>query len=139
MNAADLFEALGDFDPSQYEDEVKKLWGETDAYRESARRTRNYTKVDWERIHDENAAIAQRIVYACDRKVPPEDAEAMDVAEAARLAIDRNFYPCSHAMHILLSEAYVNDPRFRAHYDDQREGLADWFAAAIRANGDCHS
>ncbi|MGI9609307.1 MAG: TipAS antibiotic-recognition domain-containing protein, partial [Acidimicrobiia bacterium] len=38
---------FGDFDPSEYADEAEQRWGDSDAYRESARRTASYTKDDW--------------------------------------------------------------------------------------------
>ncbi len=45
------------FDPAQYEAEAKERWGETEAYRESARRSRRYGKDDWRQIQEEQAAI----------------------------------------------------------------------------------
>ncbi len=39
MTAEETFEVFGEFDPTKYEDEVKERWGESDAYKESARRT----------------------------------------------------------------------------------------------------
>ena len=134
MESEELCGIFGDFDPSQYAEEVTRRWGHTGAYRESARRTSRYAEKDWERIRDENAAVLARMLAVFDRGVVPVDTEAMDVAEAARRAIDRAFYPCSHAMHATLAEGYVSDPRFRSYYEKQREGLAEWFAAAIRAN-----
>src|SRR5688572_12885860 len=38
MTKEEMFEVFGSDDPSQYEDEVKERWGETEAYRESKRR-----------------------------------------------------------------------------------------------------
>jgi DNA-binding transcriptional MerR regulator len=134
MRPEEMFEVFGDFDPSQYEAEVKQRWGNTDAYRESARRTSRYARKDWERIRDENAALMHRMIDAFDRGVAPKASEAMEIAEQARLAIDRAFYPCSHETHCALAQMYVTDPRFRDHYDRERAGLAAWFAAAIRAN-----
>ena len=54
MTKDEMFEVFGDFDPSEYEDEVQERWGDTDAYRESARRTRRYTKADWARFKAES-------------------------------------------------------------------------------------
>lgn len=138
MNPEDMFSVFGDFDPSQYEDEAKQRWGDTDAYKESARRTKAYTAADWKRIQQSNEKVSLALIAAFDGGVRPESIEAMDIAESARLAIDHAFYPCSHQMHTALAEAYVSDARFRAYYDDQREGLAAWFAAAIQANGRRH-
>ena len=134
MTKEEMFEVFGDFDPAEHEDEVKERWGDTEAYKESARRTKGYTRADWQRIKDEGAAEMANMVDLFDQGVDPEDARAMDVAEEARLTIDRNFYPCPHRMHVGLGEMYVADPRFTAFYDNQRAGLAKWFSAAIKAN-----
>ena len=45
------------FDPSKYEAEVKERWGQTDAYKESIRRTQGYTPEDWKRFGEEQASI----------------------------------------------------------------------------------
>ncbi len=74
------------------------------------------------------------MVELFDAQVEPSDPRATQVAEEARLAIDRNFYPCSRQMHAALGEMYVADPRFTAYYDRHRRGLAKWFSAAIKAN-----
>ena len=36
-------------------------------------------------------------------------------------------------MHVCLAKMYVNDPRFRAHYDGIEPGLAVWLRDAIEA------
>ncbi len=138
MNPEDMFCVFGDFDPSQYEDEVTQRWGDADAYKESARRTKAYTAADWKRIQETNEKVSLAMIAAFDKGVRPESVEAMDIAESARLAIDHAFYPCSHQMHKALAAGYVSDVRFRAYYDGQREGLAVWFAAAIHANARRH-
>jgi hypothetical protein len=58
----------------------------------------------------------------------------MDVAERARLQIDRDFYPCSRAMHAALGKMYVDDPRFAATYEKRRDGLSVYVRDAIVAN-----
>lgn len=134
MSEEEMFEVFGDFDPKQYEDEAQQRWGDTDAYKESARRTKRYTKADWQRFKDEGEAQMARMVELFDAGVSPDDERAMDVAEAARLQIDQWFYPCSKQMHVNLGEMYIADPRFTAYYDKHREGLAMWFRDAIKAN-----
>jgi DNA-binding transcriptional MerR regulator len=134
MSTEEMFEVFGDFDPSAYEDEVAQRWGDTQAHKESVRRTGRYTRRDWERIRDEGAANLAAMIELFDAGVAPDDPRAMDLAEEARLQIDRAFYPCSREMHMTLGQVYVTDPRFTAYYDTHREGLARWFAAAIAAN-----
>lgn len=134
MSEEEMFEVFGDFDPKQYEDEAQQRWGDTDAYKESARRTKRYTKADWQRFKDESEAQMARMVELFDAGVAPDDERALDVAEAARLQIDTWFYPCSKQMHVNLGEMYIADPRFTAYYDKHRDGLAVWFHDAIKAN-----
>ena len=134
MTKEEMFEVFGDFDPAEHEEEARERWGETDAYKESARRTKGYNKEDWKRIKEEGTVNLEKMVELFDGNVSPDDSRAMDVAEEARLSIDRNFYPCSLQMHVNLGEMYVADPRFRAYYDQHRAGLAEWFSEAIKAN-----
>ena len=58
----------------------------------------------------------------------------MDIAERARLSIDRWFYPCSRQMHSRLADLYEADERFAANYERHAAGLTAFFATAIRAN-----
>jgi len=138
MTAEETFEVFGDFDPDEYADEVRERWGETDAYKESARRTARYTKADWERFKAEQERIGSAAIALMDEGVPPDDPRAMDVAERARLQIDTWFYPCPHEMHVNLAEMYIADPRFTATYEKMREGMAQWWHDAILANAADH-
>ncbi|MGV8083099.1 MAG: MerR family transcriptional regulator [Coriobacteriia bacterium] len=95
MSKEEMFEVFGDFDPEEYEDEARQRWGETDAYKESARRSKRYTKEDWKRFADESEAISLAIADLMDAGVPPTDPRAMDAVDRHRQLIDRWFYPCS--------------------------------------------
>jgi DNA-binding transcriptional MerR regulator len=127
----DLFDG---FDPKAYEQEAKERWGNTDAYRESQRRTKGYTKQDWERYRAENGAVTSALVSAMAAGKKTDDPEVMDLAEQARLVIDRWFYPCSHEMHTRLADMYEADPRFAENIDKAAPGLTPYLSAAIRAN-----
>jgi len=134
MTKEEMFEVFGDFDPAEYEEEAQERWGDTDAYKESARRTNSYTKQDWARFKAESEANGAAMVELFDAGVDPTDPRSMDVADEARAIIDRWFYPLSREMHVCLGDMYVADPRFKANYDKQREGLAQWLCDAIKAN-----
>jgi len=134
MTKEDMFEVFGDFDPAEYEDEVKERWGETDAYKESARRTAGYTKEDWQRYRDEAQAVSLEIAALMDEGVPASDPRAVAAVEQHRLLIDRWFYPCSRQMHAGLGRMYVADPRFKKNYEKVREGMAQYLCDAIEAS-----
>jgi MerR family transcriptional regulator, thiopeptide resistance regulator len=64
----------------------------------------------------------------------PESDEAMAAAEAHRQHISRWFYECSYDIHRGLTDMYVNDDRFRAHYDALAPGLARFIRESAHAN-----
>jgi hypothetical protein len=121
-------------DQAGFEAEVRERWGETDAYQKSSRRTKSYSEHDLAKVKAESDGIEAGLAAAMADGDAADGERAMDLAEAARLHIDRWFYPCSTAMHAGLAEMYTADERFKAHYEDRAEGLAEYVAAAIKAN-----
>ncbi|HLM05741.1 MAG TPA: MerR family transcriptional regulator [Blastococcus sp.] len=134
LTPEERFEVFGEQDPAQYEAEVEERWGETDAYKESQRRTRGYTKDDWLRIKAEGEAIERGLAEAMQAGAPADSERAMDLAEAHRQQISRNFYDCPPEMHAGLGRMYVEDERFTAHYEEIAPGLAQYVSAAVQAN-----
>jgi DNA-binding transcriptional MerR regulator len=134
MNKEEITALFDGFDPSRYEDEVKERWGKTDAYKESARRTRKYTKAEWEQYKAESHAIMSDAASLFRSGAAADGDEAMAVAERHRRSIDRWFYPCAPEMHAGLADMYEADPRFAESIDAYAEGLTPWWSAAIRAN-----
>jgi len=134
LTPEERFEVFGDQDPAQYDAEVEERWGETDAYRQSRRKTAAYSKDDWMRIKAEAADLEARFAAALHSGVPAESEEAMDLAEEHRQSITRNYYDCSPEMHAGLGRMYVEDERFTAHYEDIAPGLAQYVSTAVQAN-----
>ncbi|MEZ4383685.1 MAG: MerR family transcriptional regulator [Nannocystaceae bacterium] len=129
-----LKELFDGFDPEAHKDEAQARWGQSEAFRESARRTKSYTPDDWAALKAEAEAIEGGLAAAMNGGEASDSARARELAEAHRLHIDRWFYPCGYAMHRSLAQMYVGDPRFAAHYDRRAEGLAAYVSAAIEAN-----
>jgi len=136
MTKEEMFEVFGDFDPSKYEDEARQRWGESQAYRESARRTARYAKKDWEQIKAEGDHLQRELVARLEAGRAPTDLEVMALAEQHRAYIERWFYPCSLEMHRGLGELYVSDSRFTESIDRVRPGLALFMRDAFRANAE---
>jgi MerR family transcriptional regulator, thiopeptide resistance regulator len=139
LTPEERLEVFGSFDPDAYADEVKERWGDTDAYRESARRTSRYTRDDWARIKAQGEAVNRRFVEAMSAGLPADGPKAMDAAEAHRQGIDDAYYPCSYEMHQGLAEMYLADPRFTANYETLAPGLAQYVHDAILANAARHA
>jgi DNA-binding transcriptional MerR regulator len=134
LTPEERFEVFGDFDPAVHADEARERWGETDAFKQSARRTAAYNKDDWIAIKVEADAVTGAYADAMTSGAAPESSVAMDAAERHRQHIGRWFYECSFDMHRGLGDMYVADPRFTAAYDDVAPGLAVFVRDAIVAN-----
>ena len=135
----DMQKLFDGFDPTAYEAESKERWGDTDPYRESAKRTKRYGADDWRQIKEEQDAIYADAAQALQAGRTPDSAEAMDVAERHRRSIERWFYPCSTEMHTNLAEMWVADGRFAENIDKHGEGLTPFLAEAVRANARRHA
>jgi len=134
LTPEEMFEVFGDFDPTEHAAEAEERWGDTDAFRESRRRTTAFGKEDWARVMAEGRAVELRLAAALAAGLAPDSDEAMAAAEEHRLQIDRNFYPCSHEMQVGLADMYLADERFAKHYEDVAPGLAQYTYDAIVAN-----
>ncbi len=134
LTPQERLEVFGEHDPEQHAEEVRERWGDTDSYRQSQERTSRYRKQDWLEIKAQGEEVESRFARLLADGVPAEAEQAMDVAEAHRLQIDRWFYTCSHEMHTGLADMYVADPRFTKHYEDVAPGLAQYVHDAIHAN-----
>jgi DNA-binding transcriptional MerR regulator len=122
------------FDPAKFEAEAHERWGDTDAYKEAARRTKRYTKEEWARHRAEQEEIYRDAAELMSAGKNPSGPDAMAIAERHRLLIDRWFYPCGPETHRGLASLYESDPRFAAGMDAHASGLTPFLVAAIRAN-----
>ena len=124
----------GNWSQDPYAEEARERWGHTEAYRQSARRTKSYTSRDWEAIKGEMQAIDEAWVAVKTAGTAPDSAAAMDVAERHRHHLTRWFYDCPPAFHAGLGRMFVDDPRFKARFDALQEGLAEYVCEAIHQN-----
>ena len=136
LNPQELLEVFGEEDPTKHAAEAEERWGSSDAYQESRRRTRGYSKEDWLRIKGESEAIEAGFAELLAASVPATDPRAQAQAEAHRQHISRYFYDCSYDIHRGLAAMYTADPRFEANYEKRAAGLAAYVAAAIVANAE---
>lgn len=134
LSDADIAEVFGDNDPRIHEAEANQRWGNTEAYKESSRKTASYSKEDWQRIQEKTAANVQQFVSVMNAGHASDSAEAMEAAEVHRLLISEFYYNCSYEIHTGLADMYVSDERFTAHYNNHAKGLARYVSEAIHAN-----
>ncbi len=134
LSNEDMLEVFGDFDPSEYEEETRVRWEETDAFQESAQRTAHYTKQDWEQMGREAEEINLALIHLMDGGIPADSTTAMKLAERHRAHISTWFYECTAEIHRGLGKMYVTDERFAETIDRAAPGLAKYLSDAIEAN-----
>ena len=117
-----------------YEQEARARWGETDPYRESAKRLTTYSAEDIEMAKKEMSEATSLILDAMLAGLPADTLEAMAGAEAHRKSISDWWYECSYEMHTNLAQMYLADKRFSAFYESMHPGLAKYVHDAIFAN-----
>ncbi len=113
----------------EYTKEAEERWGNTDAYKESARRTKNYSKEDWARISDEQERIYR--AFAANMGQGPAAPAVRQLVADWQSLITRNFYECSKEILAGLGQMYVADERFTKNINKYGDGLAEFISLAI--------
>lgn len=118
---------------AQYAKEARQKWGDTDAYRESEQKTKDYTTNQWQEADAGlNAVFA---AFAACRKSgnAPDSEEAKAIAQRLQEEITRSYYTCTKEILAGLGVMYTEDERFCRNIDRNGEGTAAYARAAIEA------
>lgn len=134
MNKEEMFKGFDTTDideqKAKYADETKKLYGNTDAYKESKKKTSNYSKNDWNNIMEGVNDIFRKLASVMDKS--PEDEAVQEIVGEWRSYITNNYYNCTIEIFSGLGEMYVADERFKNNIDKFGDGLAEFLRNAIK-------
>lgn len=136
LTPEEQFEIFGTDRFAEHSEEAEQRWGDTDAWKQSQRRTAAYTKDDWLAIKAEADANIRQFADALGTGEPATGPVAMELAETHRRHLARWFYDCGHEQHRGIAELYVSDPRYGAAYDEIAPGFAQYVHDAIVANAE---
>lgn len=117
-----------------YASEAKERWGNTDSYQESQQRLAGYSREDIAKAQLAMEEATNIVLEAMQAGLPADSELATSGAEAHRKSISDYWYECSYEIHKGLASMYLADPRFTAHYEAQKAGLAKYIHDAIIAN-----
>ena len=119
---------------NEYAKEAKARWGHTEAYKESTRRTSNYSKEDFAKAAADQERAIDLFITAMDANLDINSEQVKLAVVAHRKAISDWFYECSEEMQVGLAEMYIADPRFTEFYESRRTGLAQFVHDGILAS-----
>lgn len=112
--------------------EVRERWGETEAYKESERRTAGYSQSDWNALYDGMDAIMAGFAELKAEGASPDSERSHLQVEKLRQFITDNMYICTDEILAGLGQMYVADERFTKNIDRHGEGTADYISEAIK-------
>ena len=115
----------------KYLNETRERWGNTDAYREHGKKTKNYTKEKWAEANDGMMAIFAEFAAYKKNGVSVDSAEAQMLVAKLQAHITTNYYTCTDEILAGLGKMYIADERFKKNIDKYGEGTAEFAADAI--------
>ncbi|GIM28257.1 MerR family transcriptional regulator [Clostridium polyendosporum] len=134
MNKKEMFDGFDmteiERHKEKYAEETKQKYGNTDAYKESEKKTSKYTKDDWARIMAKGDQIYKKLAVLMDKD--PSDPQVQELVAEKRQYITDSFYNCTPEIFRGLGELYVYDERFTANIDKYKLGLAKFLSEAIQ-------
>ncbi len=133
MTISERFEG---FSHDDHADEAERRWGDTSAWKTSQERVAKYTKKQLAEAQGEHEALLQEFAAAMNSGAGATSPAALELAERARLHIDRWYYDLTRDGHVQLAQLYLEDPKFRASYERVEPGLAEFVVAAIEGNAE---
>lgn len=122
------------FDNTQFEQhkaEAKARWGTTDAYKQHAEKTKNYSKQTWNDLTAGMDAIMREFALCMKNGSAPDSPEAQDLVKSLQDHITAHYYDCTNPILAGLGQMYVADERFRANIDRHGDGTAAFISEAI--------
>jgi hypothetical protein len=120
-----------------YKTEARERWGNTDAYREHEKKTKNYTKEKWAEINDGLMAIFAEFAKCKNNGFAANSPEVQSLVVKLQDYITQNYYTCTNEILAGLGQMYVCDERFKQNIDKYGEGTAEFVAAVIRIHMNC--
>ena len=121
----------------KHKTEARERWGNTDAYREHEKKTKNYTKEKWAEINDGLMAIFVEFAECKINRFAANSPEVKSLVVKLQDYITQNYYTCTNEILTGLGQMYVADERFKQNIDKYGEGTAEFVAAVIRIHMNC--
>ncbi len=117
---------------TKYDVEVRERFGETDAYKEYAEKTANYTADKWQEVNDGLMSVLAKFAECMNNGNTADSVEAQALVIELQEYITDNYYTCTNEILSGLGEMYVADERFKNNIDKHADGTAEFISVAIK-------
>lgn len=131
MNDSDLYEGFSQEEIKQMKEEAYERWGNTDAYKQSQKRVKNFSKEDLTKMQEETDQNLRDLVQLMLEGKQVDDPAVQKEIRKHHASIER-FYDCSAQMYKGLAEMYLADPRFTAFYQKYHQELPPFLVEGMK-------
>ena len=116
---------------NDYQREVYERWGNTDAYCDYEKKTKNYSKEKWVEINDGLMSIFSEFAECKNNEYGVNSSEVQSLVGKLQDYITQNYYACTNEILASLGQIYVADERFKKNINKHGEGTAEFVSDAI--------
>lgn len=116
-----------------YADEAYERWGDTEAYKESKRRTAGYTQRDWNALYDGMDAIMEGFAELKAEGISSDSEPACLQVKKLKQFITEKMYTCTDEILAGLGQLYIADERFKKNIDKHGKGTAAYISECIKS------
>ena len=131
MKGENVMKAFDNSKFEQYKAEAQEKWGTTDAYKEHAEKTKDYSKGKWNSLAEGMDAIMAEFALSMKNGYAPDSSQAQELVKALQSHITENYYTCTREILFGLGQMYVADERFKNNIDKHGDGTAAFIRDAI--------
>ena len=117
----------------QYKAEVQERWGGTEAYREYAEKTSNYSRQKWDDMAQGMDHIMAEFALFMKNGEGSDSNHAQHWVAQLQNYITEHYYNCTDQILASLGQMYVADERFQNNIDKHADGTAAFINEAIQA------
>lgn len=123
------------FDNSEFKKygaEAQEKWGKTDAYKEYAGKTKDYSKQKWNDLANGMDHIMEEFAVCMKNGEASDSATVQNLVKLLQDHITENYYNCTDEILAGLGKMYVADVRFKNNIDKHGDGTAEFIREAIQ-------
>lgn len=128
MKDEELYGGLTKEEIESYEAEALARWGNTEAWKQSMERTKNWTKEDYKRIAEQGDIFMKKLALLVPQG--PEDKEVQSMIAEHYNSL-RTFYEPNFEIYRGLGEMYVVDERFKKNLNKYHPRMAEFMREAM--------
>ena len=131
VKGENVMTAFNNSEFEKYKTEAREKWGKTDAYKEHAERTKNYSKQKWNDLAEGMEHIMAEFALCMRKDQSSDSIEAQNLVKILQNHITENYYLCTDEILAGLGQMYVADERFTNNIDKHADGTAAFICKAI--------